>query len=151
MTVTLVMFFGLTRVCLAMARDGLMPEFLTKIHPQTHTPVRVILLSGTIMALVAGFSPIGRAAEMVNIGTLTAFAFVCAGIVVMRITHPNLERPFRLPFSPVVPLLGVVSCIYLIANLSTVTWWRFAIWTLIGIMIYFFYGIRFSKLAKTPK
>lgn len=147
-TVILVMYYGLTRICLAMARDGLLPKSMAAIHPQTHTPIRIILFTGVIMAVVAGFSPIGRAAELVNIGTLTAFAFVCAGVVVLRFTHPDLHRPFKTPFSPIVPILGVLSCFYLIAHLSVITWWRFAIWTLIGVMVYFFYGLRYSHLNK---
>ena len=107
-TVMLVMSYGLTRICLVIARDGLIPPMFAKIHPQTHTPVRAILMSGVVMALVAGFVPIGRAAELVNIGTLTAFTFVCIGVVALRITHPEMPRPFKLPFNPVIPLLGVV-------------------------------------------
>lgn len=145
-TVILVMYYGLTRICLAMARDGLMPKWLAAINTQTHTPIRIALIAGVIIAAVAGFSPIGRAAELVNIGTLTAFVFVCAGVVVLRLTHPDLPRPFKTPGSPFIPFLGVISCLYLIANLSVVTWWRFAIWTFIGIMVYFFYGLRYSAL-----
>jgi len=147
-TVILVMFYGLTRICLAMARDGLLPKHLSFIHPQTHTPIRIVLIAGVIMTLIAGFLPIGEAAEMVNIGTLTAFAFVCGGVVVLRLSHPDLHRPFKLPFSPIIPLLGVASCMYLIANLSEVTWWRFVIWTIIGTIIYFFYGQKRSLLNK---
>ena len=140
-TVMLVMFYGLTRICLAMSRDGLLPNQFARIHYGTHTPVRIILLTGCLMALVAGFTPINRAAELVNIGTLTAFVFVCIGVIVMRHTHPALPRPFKLPFSPYIPLLGIISCLYLMLNLPAITWWRFVIWTLIGVVMYFTYGI----------
>lgn len=148
-TVMLVMFYGLTRICLAMSRDGLLPTQISSVNPNTRTPIVIIIVSGIIISLIAGFAPINRAAELVNIGTLAAFTFVCAGVVVMRITHPNLPRPFRLPYSPYVPSLGVVFCIYLMLQLPAITWWRFLIWTLLGIAIYFLYGIRHSKLAST--
>ena len=106
-TVMLVMSYGLTRICLVISRDGLIPPGFAKINPQTHTPIRAILFSGVVMALVSGFAPIGRAAELVNIGTLTAFTFVCIGVIVLRSTHPDMHRPFKLPFNPIIPLLGV--------------------------------------------
>lgn len=143
-TVMLIMFYGLTRIILAMARDHLIPNSLATIHPTTKTPIRTIFVCGIIIALVAGFSPIDKAAELVNIGTLAAFVFVCLGIVVLRITHPDLERPFRLPFNPLIPLLGTGSCIYLMINLSEVTWMRFVIWSIVGIALYFGYGYRHS-------
>ncbi|HEU5281145.1 MAG TPA: amino acid permease [Gammaproteobacteria bacterium] len=143
-TVMLIMFYGLTRIILAMARDHLIPNSLATIHPTTKTPIRTIFVCGIIIALVAGFSPIDKAAELVNIGTLAAFVFVCLGIVVLRITHPDLERPFRLPFNPLIPLLGTGSCIYLMLNLSEVTWMRFVIWSIVGIALYFGYGYRHS-------
>lgn len=143
-TVMLVMFYGLTRICLAMARDGLIPQNLAHIHPQTFTPVRVILILATVMAVIAGITPIDLAAEMVNIGTLAAFIFVCAGVIAIRITHKDLHRPFRLPFSPLIPALGILSCFYLIAYLSPITWWRFLIWFIIGLLVYFSYGYQNS-------
>lgn len=145
-TVILVMYYGLTRICMAIARDGLLPASFGKIHYQTRTPVRVILASGIIMAILAGFAPIHRAAEMVNIGTLTAFTFVCLGVIVFRVTHPDLHRPFKLPLNPVIPLLGIFSCIYLMLYLPGITWIRFALWTVIGIILYFIYGIYHSHL-----
>jgi APA family basic amino acid/polyamine antiporter len=145
-TVMLVMSYGLTRICLVISRDGLIPPAFAKINPQTHTPIRAILITGIIMALVSGFAPIGRAAELVNIGTLTAFTFVCIGVVVLRATHPEMERPFKLPFNPAIPLLGVAFCLYLMSQLSDVTWWRFLAWTVVGIGIYFFYSHKNSKL-----
>jgi len=145
-TVILVMYYGLTRICLAMGRDGLLPQSLEKINPRTHTPIRSIVLAGIVIALVAGFAPIDRAAELVNIGTLAAFAFVCFGVSILRITHPDLHRPFKLPFNPIIPLLGVASCFWLMLQLPGITWVRFAVWSAIGLVIYFWYGIRNSKL-----
>lgn len=147
-TVMLVMFYGLTRICLAIARDGLIPIAFAKIHPRTRTPIRIILVIGSVIALIAGFAPMDKAAELVNIGTLAAFMFVCAGVIVFRITHPDIPRPFKLPFSPLIPLLGVIFCGYLMLNLPAVTWWRFLIWTVVGIIIYFSYSHKHSVLEE---
>jgi len=147
-TVMLVMFYGLTRICLAMSRDGLLPVAVARIHPHTRTPVRIILITGCMIAIIAGVAPINRAAELVNIGTLAAFTFVCAGVIAFRWTHPDLARPFRLPFNPIFPLLGILFCVYLMFNLPMITWWRFIIWTIIGIAIYFLYGEKHSLLRK---
>lgn len=143
-TVMLVMFYGLTRIILAMARDGLLPKNLAQIHVQTRTPLRIIAIMAVLMALIAGLTPIDHAAEMVNIGTLTAFIFVCGGVIVLRKTHQELHRPFKLPYNPLIPALGVIFCVYLTLFLSPATWWRFLIWTVIGIAIYFAYGYRHS-------
>lgn len=148
-TVMLVMFYGLSRICLALARDGMLPLSLAYIHPQTRTPTRVIMITGVIMAIISGVTPIDRVAELVNIGTLTAFAFVSAGVIVMRHTHRDLPRPFKMPFSPITPLLGIGFCLFLMGYLQFFTWVRFAIWTVIGIIIYFVYGIRHSTLEKS--
>lgn len=145
-TVMLVMFYGLTRIILAIARDGLIPISIAKIHPQTRTPISIISITGILIACVAGFAPIDRAAELVNIGTLTAFSFVCGGVILFRFSHPDIHRPFKSPFSPYVPLLGVFFCLYLMFNLPMITWERFIIWTIIGIGIYFLYGVKNSKL-----
>ena len=145
-TVMLVMSYGLTRICMVIARDGLIPHMFAKVHPQTQTPVHAILFSGVLIALISGFVPIGRAAELVNIGTLTAFTFVCIGVVVLRVTHADMARPFKLPFNPIIPLLGAAFSIYLMTQLSDITWWRFLVWTIIGIAIYFFYSQWQSKL-----
>lgn len=136
-TVMLVMFYGLTRISMAIARDGLLPSFIAKIHPRTHTPVQTIVVSGIIIAITAGLFPIGRVAELVNIGTLMAFTLVCGGVIVLRKTKPEMERPFKLPFSPVIPLLGIIFCIYLMLNLPWFTWISFFIWMFIGFLVYF--------------
>lgn len=145
-TVMLVMYYGLTRIVLAITRDGLLPNAFAKIDPVRRTPIQIIAITGIIIALIAGFTPINHAAELVNIGTLAAFAFVCGGVILFRYTHPDLPRPFKSPFSPYVPALGVIFCFYLMLNLPGVTWWRFGLWTILGIAIYFFYGIHHSRL-----
>ena len=146
-TVILVMFYGLTRIMFAMSRDGLLPPIFSTVHPKTHTPMRVIVTSGIIIALIAGFIPMEHVAEFVNIGTLAAFCVVCAGVAIMRYTHPTLARPFKTPFSPLLPVLGIMACAYLMSHLSHITWIGFIVWTLLGLLFYFIYGFRYSKLA----
>jgi APA family basic amino acid/polyamine antiporter len=147
-TVMLVLYYGLTRIIFAMSRDGLLSPFFSKVNQTTQTPVRVIVLCGIIMALIAGFVPLGELAELVNIGTLAAFVLVCFGVIVLRITQPNLKRPFRSPFSPLFPVLGMLSCGALMAFLPSITWLRFIIWLIIGLIVYFVYSMENSKLAK---
>jgi APA family basic amino acid/polyamine antiporter len=146
-TVMLVLYYGLTRVFFAMSRDGLLPPFFAEVHPKTKTPVRVIGLCGLIISLIAGFIPLGELAELVNIGTLAAFVLVCLGVVVLRIKQPDLPRPFKNPLNPVFPLLGAFSCAGLMSFLPWVTWVRFAVWLAIGVVVYFAYSIRHSKLG----
>lgn len=145
-TVMLVMYYGLTRVCLAITRDGLLPGVFASVHPRTLTPVKIILSSGIIIAFIAGLVPIGSAAELVNIGTLFAFTLVCGGVIALRWMQPELSRPFRLPWSPMIPLLGMIFCIYLMINLSRFTWVGFCVWTTAGLVLYFTYGRKHSLL-----
>ena len=147
-TVMLVLYYGLTRVFLAMSRDGLLPPVFSAVNKNTQTPIRVILASGVLIALIAGFTPIGDVAELVNIGTLAAFVLVCAGVMHLRYKHPDLKRPFRTPFGPVTPLLGIVFCVYLMMSLPLVTWIRFGIWLALGMVIYFVYSRRNSALHR---
>lgn len=147
-TVMLVLYYGLTRVIFAMARDGLLPEFFNEVHEKTQTPVRVIVMCGVIMAIIAGLIPLGDLAELVNIGTLAAFVLVCLGVIVLRFTHPDLPRPFRSPFSPLFPALGMLSCGALMSFLPAQTWWRFLIWLAIGLVFYFVYSKQHSKLEQ---
>lgn len=147
-SVILVMQYGLTRIFLAISRDGLLPPQLAKISPKTHTPIRIVIGGGIIMTLIAGFMPIDRVAEVVNIGTLAAFLVVCLGVVVLRYTNPDLPRPFRTPFSPLIPGLGFILCLYLMLTLPAITWICFGIWTGIGLIIYFSYGRKHSQLNK---
>ncbi len=147
-TVMLVLYYGLTRILFAISRDGLLPSYFSHLHPKTKTPIKIILVTGLIMAAVAGFVPIEDLAELVNIGTLTAFTFVCGGVIVFRWKHPELPRPFKLPWNPLIPLLGMIFCIYLMVHLSIVTWQRFIIWMVIGLIVYFVYSRRHSALHK---
>lgn len=144
-TVMLVLFYGLSRVFLAMARDGLLPRFFSKTNSHTKTPVRIIASCGVLMALLAAMVPIADLAELVNIGTLFAFITVCIGVIILRYTHPDLPRPFKTPGMPLIPILGVISCAYLIINLPWFTMLRFVVWMVIGIILYWIYG-RFNSV-----
>ena len=147
-TVMLVLYYGLTRIIFAMSRDGLLSTFFAELNPKTQTPVRVIVLCGIVMALAAGFLPLGALVELVNIGTLAAFVLVCLGVIVLRVRQPDLPRPFKNPFNPLFPALGMLSCAVLMAFLSQTTWLRFIVWLALGLIVYFTYSIRHSKLAK---
>lgn len=144
-TVMLVMYYGLTRILLAMARDGFLPPFFASIHYQTHTPIKIILLSGLVIALIAGFVPLDQAAAIVNIGTLSAFTFVCGGVIAMRHYKKDFPRPFKIPFHPLIPVLGILLCLYLMFNLSVKTWIYFIVWNFIGMLVYLLY----SRKSKT--
>ena len=146
-TVMLVMFYGLSRICLAIARDGLLPSIFAKIHPKRKTPSTIILLCTLVIAPIAGFMPLSEAVSLVNIGTLLAFTLVCMGVIWLRKTNPNMARPFKLPLNPLFPLLGIFFCVYLMLNLSFVTWIRFFAWLVIGLVIYFCYSYKHSKLV----
>lgn len=145
-TVMLVLFYGLSRIFFAMARDGLLPAGFAVTHKTKKTPTRIILLCGFLMATVGGLVPLSGLAELVNIGTLVAFIIVCAGVIILRYTQPDLVRPFKTPWMPMVPLLGIMSCSYLIFYLSWVTIFRFVIWMAIGLILYFIYGYHNSQL-----
>lgn len=145
-TVLLVLLYGLTRILFAMSRDGLISSVFSKINPDRKTPTRIILMCGFVVSLVAGFIPLGELAETVNIGTLASFVMVCVGVIVLRIRQPELVRPFKNPWNPLIPVLGILSCGALMSFLPATTWVRFGSWVLIGIAFYFIYSIRHSKL-----
>jgi APA family basic amino acid/polyamine antiporter len=145
-TVMLVLFYGLSRVFFAMSRDGLLPRFFAYINPATLTPVRIIALCGLVMALVSAFVPISDLAELVNIGTLFAFIVVCSGVLFLRYTRPELVRPFKTPLMPYIPILGILSCSYLIYHLPWFTILRFIIWMALGIVLYFVFSRSNSEL-----
>jgi APA family basic amino acid/polyamine antiporter len=147
-TVMLVLYYGLTRIILAISNDGLLPSFFAKVDERTHTPVRTTVLCGVVMAVMAGFIPLGILAELVNVGTLAAFVMVCVGVIVLRFTAPDLPRPFKIPFGITLPLLGVLSCGALIAFLPAVTHIRFLLWLGVGVLIYVFYSYKHSKLSR---
>jgi len=145
-TVLLVLLYGLTRILFAMSRDGLISPFFSKINPDRKTPTRIILMCGFVVSLVAGFIPLGELAETVNIGTLASFVMVCVGVIVLRIRQPELHRPFKNPWNPLIPVLGIISCGALMAFLPASTWHRFGLWIIVGIVFYFVYSMHHSKL-----
>ncbi len=146
-SVLLVMMLSQPRVLLAMARDRLVPPgFFGDIHPVFRTPWKSTILTGVFVALLGGFLPLRVLAELVNIGTLLAFAIVCGAVLVLRRTHPDLPRPFRCPMVPFVPIAGIACCLLLMLSLPTENWLRLGIWLLIGFCIYFTYGARHSAL-----
>ncbi|WP_282433013.1 amino acid permease [Desulfosporosinus sp. Sb-LF] len=147
-TVLLVMLYGQTRVFFAMSRDGLLPRIFSHVHPKHQTPFLSTWLTGIVVAIIAGVTPINTVAELVNIGTLSAFVFVSMGVMVLRKTQPDLHRSFRVPWVPLVPILAAFFCLFLMFQLPLITWIRFVVWLVIGLAIYFGYGIHHSTLAK---
>ena len=150
-SVVLVMLMGQPRIFYAMSRDGLLPPMFGKVHSKFRTPYVSTIITGAVAAAVAGAFPIGLLGELVSIGTLLAFVIVCAGILVLRYTQPELHRPFRTPFVPFVPAGGVLVCGWLMWNLPHDTWLRLLIWMAIGLVIYFLYSRRHSKLQMAQR
>jgi APA family basic amino acid/polyamine antiporter len=146
LTVMFTFMLGVTRVWYAMSRDGLLPAWFAKLHPVRRVPSRVTWIAGAASAVIAGFLPIREAAELTNIGILLAFVVVCIAVIVLRYRRPELPRSFRLPGMPVIPALGVIFSIWLITFLTPTTWLRFAAWFLLGLIVYFAYSRRHSKL-----
>jgi APA family basic amino acid/polyamine antiporter len=147
-TVMLVMLLGQSRVSFSMSRDGLLPKWASAIHPKFRTPWISTIIVGAVVAILPGFLPIDQLAKLVNIGTLLAFTIVCAGVWVLRVRHPDLPRPFKTPLVPFVPILGIISAVYLMTRLPLFTWKVMIGWLLIGLVIYFSYSIRNSKVQK---
>ncbi|MFJ7069129.1 amino acid permease [Streptomyces sp. NPDC101115] len=147
-TVCLILLLGQTRVFFAMSRDGLLPRFFSVTHPRFKTPYRPTILLGVVIAIVSGFTSINELATLVNIGTLFAFVMVAAGVIVLRRTRPDLHRAFRTPWVPVLPVLSIAASLWLMLNLPGETWFRFAVWMLIGIVVYFLYGRSHSRLGR---
>jgi APA family basic amino acid/polyamine antiporter len=147
-SVILVMLFGQSRIFFAMSRDGLLPAFFSEVHAKTRTPVKVILVTGVLTACVAGFFPLEIVAELVNMGTLVAFAIVAIGILLLRVQRPDLTRPFCCPFVPVVPLLCVGTCAFLIFHLNSHAHIMFVLWLAVGLVFYFLYGMHNSAIGK---
>ncbi|MER6948041.1 amino acid permease [Nonomuraea sp. NPDC000554] len=148
-TVVMILMLGQTRVLFAMCRDGLLPRPMAKVHPRFGTPARLTVIIGVVSALLAGFISLSELAELVNIGTLFAFVVVSAGVIILRRTRPDLPRAFRTPFVPVLPILSVLACLYLMLNLPIETWLRFLIWMIVGSVLYFAYGYGHSRAART--
>ena len=146
--VLLVFQLGQARLFFSMSRDGLLPSVFEKVHPKFRTPYINTIIIGIVVALFASLANLDEVVDLTNIGTLFAFILVCFGVIILRIKEPHRVRGFKVPFSPVVPLLGVFSCVFLITGLTTITWLRFVIWLLVGLVIYFTYSFRHSLLHK---
>ncbi len=145
-SVMLVILYGQTRIFFAMCRDGLLPERLAGIHPRYGTPAKLTIGLGALIAILAAVVPLTEIVKLVNIGTLFAFVLVNVGVIVLRYTRPEMHRPFKVPLSPVLPILGIAFAIFLMADLPLSTWVRFAIWLAVGVVIYLVYGYSHSRL-----
>jgi len=151
-SVLLVMMLSQPRIFLAMARDGLLPTgFFGAVHERFRTPWKSTILTGICVAIMGAFLPLRILAELVNIGTLLAFVIVCAAVLIMRKTHPDAKRPFRAPFGPVVPVLGILCCLVLMFSLPPENWVRLGVWLLVGLCIYFAYSRHHSVVAKLAR
>jgi len=147
-SVLLVFQLGQPRIFMSMARDGLLPPFLAKVHPRFKTPYIGTMITGLFVATFAAFANIAEVVDLTNIGTLFAFVLVSAGVIVLRRLEPDRHRPFRAPWVPFTPILAIVTCVYLMLQLPTLTWIRFGLWLLLGMVVYFLYGIRHSRLGR---
>jgi len=149
-TVMLVMLLGQTRVFYSMSKDGLLPKWASAIHPKFRTPWITTIVFGTFAAIMPAFLPIDKLSELVNIGTLLAFTIVSAGVWILRVRHPEMHRPFKTPLVPLVPFLGIVSALFLMSRLSAITWEVMIVWLLVGLVVYFSYSIKHSKVQALP-
>src|SRR5690349_1313894 len=138
---------GAARIWFALSRDGLLPGWFAKVHPSYGTPHRPTLALGLFTAIVAGLFPLGEVAKLVNIGVLSAFIVICSAVLILRRRKPDLPRAFRTPWVPVVPVVGIVFSLWLLSELAAITWAVFVAWVALGLVIYFAYGIRHSRLA----
>jgi len=150
-SVMLVMLFGQSRVLYSMSSDGLLPKWASAVHPRFRTPWITSIVVGVFAAIFASVLTIKDLSELVNIGTLLAFVIVCIGVWVLRVRRPNLERPFKTPWVPAVPILGAVIALGMMASLPGATWLRLIVWLIIGIFIYFGYGRRHSRVQMAAK
>jgi APA family basic amino acid/polyamine antiporter len=150
-SVILVMLLGQPRIFYSMSKDGLLPPVFSRVHPKFKTPYVSTILTGFVAIILAGILPISILGELVSIGTLLAFVIVCLSIIILRRKRPEIKRPFRTPFVPLIPLLGALICFVQMAALPRETWLRLLIWMAVGFGIYFTYGIRRSKLRNPLK
>jgi APA family basic amino acid/polyamine antiporter len=147
----LVLMLGQSRDIANSTRDGLLPVGMAKVHPRFGTPYRITILTGLFVAVLAGVVPLSELSKLVSIGTLFAFVVVSAGVIILRRTRADLDRPFRVPAVPLIPILSIAACLWLMVNLSVETWVRFLIWLAIGFVVYFAYGQRSSRLGRGLK
>ena len=147
--VLLVLQMGQARIFFSMSRDGLLPRVFSRVHPKFKTPHVTTIITGIIIASFAAFTNIEEMVDLTNIGTLFAFTLVCFGVIILRVKEPHRHRAFKVPFNPITPLLGVAACIFLMTALPGVTWVRFVVWLIVGLIVYFAYGIKNSELHKT--
>jgi APA family basic amino acid/polyamine antiporter len=137
---------GQSRVFFSMSKDGLLPKWASSIHPKFRTPWISTIVVGAVVAFMPAFLPIDRLSELVNIGTLLAFTIVCAGVWVLRVRHPDMHRPFKTPLVPLVPILGIITALFLMSRLPAITWTVMILWLIAGLVIYFGYSIKHSKV-----
>jgi basic amino acid/polyamine antiporter, APA family len=147
-SVILVLLMGQSRVFFAMSRDRLLPPVFSRVSVRFGAPYRTTIVTGLVVAALAFFFPLKTLAELVNIGTLFAFVLVAIGVLVLRRTRPDLDRPFRVPLVPVLPILSALASLWLMLNLQTTTWVRFGIWMLVGLIVYFGYSVRHSRVGR---
>jgi APA family basic amino acid/polyamine antiporter len=145
-SVLLVLLYGQSRIFFAMSRDGLLPPLFSRLHPRYRTPHLSTMLVGVLVAIVAAVFPLDELARFVSIGTLAAFVMVSVGVIVLRYTAPELHRPFRCPWVPFLPIVCILACLYLMIGLGLVTWLRLLLWMAVGLVIYFLYGRRHSRI-----
>jgi basic amino acid/polyamine antiporter, APA family len=150
-SVILVLLMGQSRVFFAMSRDQLLPPAFSTVSRRFRTPYRTTIATGLVVAALTFLLPLKTLAELVNIGTLFAFLLVSVGVIVLRRTRPDLPRPFRVPWMPVIPILSALASLWLMLNLQTTTWIRFGVWLVVGLVIYFTYSVRHSRLAAEPR
>ncbi len=146
--VLLVLQLGQARILFSMSRDGLLPARFSTVHPKYKTPYVTTIMIGIVVALFAAFTNIDEMVDLTNIGTLFAFSLVCFGVIILRVKEPARHRAFKVPFSPITPLLGIAACIFLMSGLPMLTWIRFIAWLLLGLVVYFSYGVKHSLLHK---
>jgi APA family basic amino acid/polyamine antiporter len=150
-SVVLVILYGQTRIFFAMCRDGLLPKSFAVVHPRYGTPARLTLAFGILISVLAALVPLSEIVKLVNIGTLFAFVLVNLGVIILRRTKPDMERPFRTPLVPVFPIIGILLCAWLMADLPGTTWIRFVVWLFAGLLIYIFYGYSHSRLRERDR
>jgi len=146
-SVVMILMLGQSRVLFAMSRDHLLPPKFADVHPKYGTPYKITIITGVVVALLAGFIPLSTLADLVNIGTLFAFVLVSIGVWLLRRTRPELERSFRVPWVPLIPILSALASLYLMLNLPAETWIRFGVWMVLGVVLYYVYGRKNSRFS----